>query len=460
MGPPTGWHRLRLLRQIGDQLVAGLEQFLLINNVVAVEDGAALVSGQEHGNPLGDAGADQVAGGGAATVVEEAGRHPGRLAGGEPRRAPAADRDPITVEDERAVGVAACPPSCQGLGDGLRDGKNPPHQSLRARGREPDDAARLVDLLPGEAEDLLLAPAGIVGEVENVLPRGGQVDTDGEVFGVLEEALAGGILAQPVGEPGHGVEPAPVDGEGAHAVEGRGLPVDGAGGRPGGTPGELILADLVGGQGGGPRVAAEERSEMGGPAAGGAVGPELPDQVVLEVGVDEVPQGRPLRAECTRGRCRRAGDVGAGWPSRVVWVHWTRVLLSGATGGGRRSTFALVGATGKGNVRRRRDGDGTRGVRAQASPTGRPAGHVSAPIRRAPCDESWRRHPDGRGSRVHISPLADRARALRDESVGCDDRGVTLMGPEALSEGGIDAGRPRGLIEKISSASGPPSVRG
>ena len=35
-----------------------------------------------------------------------------------------------------------------------------------------------------------------------------------------------------------------------------------------------------------------------------------------------------------------------------------------------------------------------------------------------------------------------------------------LMGPEALSEGGIDTGRPRGLIEKVSSASGPPSVRG
>ncbi len=97
---------------------------------------------------------------------------------------------------------------------------------------------------------------------------------------------------------------------------------------------------------------------------------------------------------------------------------WTRVLLSGATGGGRPSTFALVGATGKGNVRRRRDGDGTRGVRAQAAPTGRPAGPVSAPIRRAPFDESWRRHPDGRGSRVHICPLADRARALRDESGG------------------------------------------
>ena len=31
---------------------------------------------------------------------------------------------------------------------------------------------------------------------------------DGKVFGVLEEALAGRILAEPVGEAGHGVEPA------------------------------------------------------------------------------------------------------------------------------------------------------------------------------------------------------------------------------------------------------------
>ena len=61
---------------------------------------------------------------------------------------------------------------------------------------------------------------------------------------------------------------------------------------------------------------------------------------------------------------------------------------------------------------------------------------------------------------MHISPLADRARALRDESVGCDDRGVTLMGPEALSEGASTQAGRRGLIEKVSSASGPPSVRG
>ena len=39
--------------------------------VVAVEDGPALVAGQEHGDPFGDAGADQVAGGRAAAIVEE-----------------------------------------------------------------------------------------------------------------------------------------------------------------------------------------------------------------------------------------------------------------------------------------------------------------------------------------------------------------------------------------------------
>ena len=127
MRPPTGWRRLRLLRQILDELVSGVEQFLLINNVVTVEDGAALVPGQEHGDPLGDVRADQVAGGGAPAIVEEAGWHPGRLAGGAPRRAPAADGDAVAVEDERAVGVAACPPPRQGLGDGRRDGENPSH---------------------------------------------------------------------------------------------------------------------------------------------------------------------------------------------------------------------------------------------------------------------------------------------------------------------------------------------
>ena len=39
---PAG--RLRLPRQIGDELVPGVEQFPLVDDVVAVEDGAALVA--------------------------------------------------------------------------------------------------------------------------------------------------------------------------------------------------------------------------------------------------------------------------------------------------------------------------------------------------------------------------------------------------------------------------------
>ena len=144
---------------------------------------------------------------------------------------------------------------------------------------------------------------------------------DGEVFGVLEEALAGRILAEAVGEAGHGVEPAPVDGERAHAVERRGLAVDGAGGGPGGAPGELILADPVRGERGGPRGAAEEGGEMGGPAAGGALGSELPDLVVLEVGVDEISQGRPLGAERARERRRCALVTGGDGQVGLVRGH-------------------------------------------------------------------------------------------------------------------------------------------
>ena len=161
-------------------------------------------------DPLGDAGARiRLRAAVRRQSWEEAGRHAGGLTGGAPRGAPAADGDAVAVEDQRARGVAACPPSVQRVGDGLRDGENPAHQRLRARGREPDDAAGLVKFVPGEAEDLVLAPAGVVGEVEDILPRGGQVGADGEVFGVLEEALAGGILPQTVGEAGHSVEPAP-----------------------------------------------------------------------------------------------------------------------------------------------------------------------------------------------------------------------------------------------------------
>ena len=119
VGPPTGWPRLRRLRQIGDELVPGVEQFLLINNVVAVEDGAALVPGQEHGDPLGDVSRGSGCGRPYAGNRGGSGSAPGGLAGGAPCGAPAPDGNAVAVEDQRAVGVAARPPSRQGLGDGL-----------------------------------------------------------------------------------------------------------------------------------------------------------------------------------------------------------------------------------------------------------------------------------------------------------------------------------------------------
>ena len=81
-------------------------------------------------------------------------------------------------------------------------GRIRPTNVFEPGGREPDDATGLVDFVPGEAEDLVLAPARVVGEVEDVLPRGGQVGADGEVFGVFEEALAGGFSRRRSGKPG------------------------------------------------------------------------------------------------------------------------------------------------------------------------------------------------------------------------------------------------------------------
>ena len=95
---------------------------------------------------------------------------------------------------------------------------------------------------------------------------------------------------------------------------------------------------------------------MGGPAASGAVGSELPDLVVLEIGVDKVPQGRPLGAE--RARERRCGVCVTGGGGRDGLG--SGVMDAGPPCGGgvvaeltskrarrRPSTFALVGATGK-----------------------------------------------------------------------------------------------------------------
>ena len=148
---------------------------------------------------------------------------------------------------------------------------------------------------------------------------------------------------------------------------------------------------------------------MCGPAASGAVEPELPDVVVLEVGVDEVPQGRPLGAEGARWRCHARG----GRSSRFRAGSWTRFLLVVAAAGRRcPSTFALVGATGKWNVRR--DGTAMWGkprVAAECTCTEREFGQCSRPtVRSGRTVNDDRDHADGsdtrpRGRRTGIVKL-------------------------------------------------------
>ena len=160
----------------------------------------------------------------APAIVEEAGRHASRLTGGAPRRAPAADGDAVAVEDQRAMGSrranaattrssAAHRPfsgrssvvswlrrrtpafyasreavrghvtcwatsrsrtSCPALArptplrPPLRGGA-----SHEAAGRGAvRGAAVWADLVPGEAEDLMLAPAGVGPRSTNCSARG------------------------------------------------------------------------------------------------------------------------------------------------------------------------------------------------------------------------------------------------------------------------------------------------
>ena len=159
----------------------------------------------------------------APAIVEEAGRHAGRLTGGAPRRAPAADGDAVAVEDQRAMGSrranaattrssAAHRPfsgrssvvswlrrrtpafyasreAVRGhVPAGRRHGRvrrvqpwlarRPPARPYavvrrtRRRGGAVRGAAVRADLVPGEAEDLILAPAGVGPRSTNCSARG------------------------------------------------------------------------------------------------------------------------------------------------------------------------------------------------------------------------------------------------------------------------------------------------
>ena len=117
------------------------------------------------------------------------------------------------------------------------------------------------------------------------------------------------------------------------------------------------------------------------PAAGGALGPELPDVVVLEVGVAELAQGRPLRAEGARGRCRCAGCAGGAGRAGVVRGHGRCPSCVAAAGGRPVGPPSLGGA---------RQGSGMCGGAGQPR---RPMGHESTWSTRIGGSGGGRRRP-------------------------------------------------------------------
>ena len=195
------------------------------------------------------------------------------------------------------------------------------------------------------------------------------------------------------------------------------------------------------------------------PATGGADGPELPDLVVLEVGVAELSQGRPLGAERARRRCRRVGGTGGAGRAGLVRGHGIGPSCVAAAGRRRPSTFALVGRTGKGNVRRRRDGErkilGLRRGSGRA-PCGALGDGRTSPGRLPYDRASWRgsRHA-GRGRHPRWRWLGVRRRSARSRRA----RIGTGAGTGTVSRRGCwPPGAPRGALVRHPVAGVPSRV--
>ena len=93
---------------------------------------------------------------------------------------------------------------------------------------------------------------------------------------MFEEALARGILAQPVRKAHDRLEPPLLDAEHQQAVQGRGFAVHRGRGGSGCAPDALILPNLGGRQGGGGSLLAKEGRQVLDATAGGGEGPEAP----------------------------------------------------------------------------------------------------------------------------------------------------------------------------------------
>src|SRR5260370_40695649 len=89
-----------------------------------------------------------------------------------------------------------------------------------------DDAAGGVYLPPRQAWDLAAWPTGVVREIKNILMLRRQVIPDGQILGMLEEALPRGAFFQALGKGGHDGQLPRLDGDPKRPGEVRGLAID------------------------------------------------------------------------------------------------------------------------------------------------------------------------------------------------------------------------------------------
>src|SRR5207237_624734 len=107
-----------------------------------------------------------------------------------------------TMEDGGSIGAAAAESPLEDGPEGRRERQHPARRRFGAYGVEAHDAAGPIDLGPGELGDFPASPAGVVGDIENVLIGWRQVRADGTILGEFEEALTRRIFAQPRREDG------------------------------------------------------------------------------------------------------------------------------------------------------------------------------------------------------------------------------------------------------------------
>jgi hypothetical protein len=109
----------------------------------------------------------------------------------------------ISVEHERASVPASLQASVQHVTQDLRYRENTADLRLRSIWAQANHAAIPIDLVPCGIQNLVLPPARVIGEIENVLIRTGQMLSNANVLVMLEKALTRRVLAKTSWECGN-----------------------------------------------------------------------------------------------------------------------------------------------------------------------------------------------------------------------------------------------------------------